>query len=149
MTVSQTAACIVSRLADRADVWLTPIIGVKSICYANTKLRLAAYRVLVNIRNRPMAVNLGGEFGNTRFYAISEASAPRGNRAFLARQASDVLYLFRFGDQIAIAMQRTQHTSNRRECGPRIVAARLLWLLLLIGYDDVRQRRATSIACAT
>ena len=105
--------------------------------------------MLVNIRNRPMAVNLGGEFGNTRFYAISEASAPRGNRAFLARQASDVLYLFRFGDQIAIAMQRTQHTSNRRECGPRIVAARLLWLLLLIGYDDVRQRRATSIACAT
>ena len=71
MPVCQAAARFVSRLADRADVWQTPISDVNSVCYANTELRLAAYRVHVNYPNRQAADYLGGEFGNAQYSAIS------------------------------------------------------------------------------
>lgn len=50
ISVCRTAAGIVSRLADRAAVWLPQFSGVNSVRYANTGLRLAAYRVLLRMR---------------------------------------------------------------------------------------------------
>lgn len=84
------------------------------------RVLLAAYRVHVNLRNRQAADYLGCEFGNARYSAISEASAPRGKRAFMTRQASNILPLFRFGDQIAITQPRTaNHRRPRHNMGAK------------------------------
>ncbi len=103
MAVCHTAAAIVSRLADRADVWQTPIIGVNSMGYANTEKRLAAYRVLLRMRyprSGFLILLIEGNSGVARQFACTWARRARfGHESFALPKASATAAICRSYDR--------------------------------------------------
>ena len=114
MAVCHTAAAIVSRLADRADVWQTPIIGVNSMGYANPEKRLAAYRVHVNIplRRHPIFFRLCP--GNLPFSCHSGGMRAERRSSETSPKGPELLDMFRFGEQIAITAPKLIARSEQR-----------------------------------